>query len=74
MPDETETLTIRLLQDMRDSLGRIEEQLDDRLGSLGERLTDLIQRMDSNTVAYNLVADTMRHRRKRIAGLDGDRA
>lgn len=66
MSDEIENHTVRLLQEMR-------ADMDARFGSLNERLDDLVQRIDGNTLVFNLVAGVTYNHEERITALEQDK-
>ena len=74
MPDEPENLTIRLLQEMREGLTRLESRMEERFGDIDDRITDLVQRVDGNTLIFNLVAEMVHDHEERISAVEEGRA
>lgn len=60
MAEEAENLTLRILQEMRSKLDEIDV-----------KITDLTQRVDGNTLTFNLVAGVTYDHEQRIALLEG---
>ena len=67
MADEPENLTIRLLQELRAELRGFRSDAD-------QRFKDLTQRVDGNTLVFNLVAGVVHDHEQRITSLEEDRA
>lgn len=63
MVDETENLTIRLLQEMRAELRELRTEV-------RTDIADLRQRMDGNTLLLNLVAGVLHDHEQRITTLE----
>lgn len=63
MPDEQENLTLRILQEIRDEMRA-------RFSGLDESVKDLGQRVDGNTLTFNLVAGVVYDHEQRIAMLE----
>ncbi len=63
MADEPENLTLRLLQELREEMRAMRSDL-------AERMTDLTQRVDGNTLTFNLVAGVVYDHEQRIAMLE----
>ena len=66
MASETENLTIRLLQELRAQI----EQTNARIDDFSDRFTDLTQRIDGNTLVFNLVAGVVHQHEERIIDLE----
>lgn len=66
MPDEPENLTLRTLQELRDEVRAIRASQVDT----NEHIADLVQRVDGNTIVFNLVAGVVHDHEERIAGLE----
>jgi polyhydroxyalkanoate synthesis regulator phasin len=66
MAEEAENLTIRLLQELRAQQNRT----DARIEEVGDRITDLIRRIDGNTRVFNLVAGAVHQHEERIDRLE----
>lgn len=62
MADEPESLTIRLLQEMRGELTAIRADI----GELRDEVKDLRRRVDGNTLILNLVAGVVHDHGQRI--------
>ncbi|WP_375380878.1 hypothetical protein [uncultured Sphingomonas sp.] len=70
MSEETENLTIRLLQEMRAQI----ERTNMRIEEMTDQITDLVQRIDGNTLVFNLVAGVVHDHEDRIVTLEGGRS
>lgn len=71
MAEEVESHTIRLLQELRDTLCSMNKRFDgmnDRFVAMEDRFTDLTQRIDGNTLVFNLVAGVVHDHEDRQAG------
>lgn len=66
MVDEPENLTIRILQEIRDEIRDMRTEI----GGVGEKLTDLTQRVDGNTLILNLVAGVVHDHEVRITTVE----
>lgn len=73
MADEPENLTIRLLQEMRESMARLDARMELLSARFDEGLLDLTQRVDGNTLLLNLVAGVAHNHEERIGNLEGGR-
>lgn len=60
MAEEAEKLALRILQEMRSKLDEIDV-----------KITDLTQRVDGNTLTFNLVVGVTYDQEQRIALLEG---
>lgn len=67
MADEPENLTLRLLQDIRDDIRDIRSDIADFRATIA----DLTQRVDGNTLTFNLVAGVVYDHEERISKLEG---
>lgn len=67
MNDEPENLTLRVLQEMRDEMREMRKAQDDT----NEKITDLVQRVDGNTLVFNLVAGVVHDHEERLTKLEG---
>ena len=63
---EPENLTVRILQELRDEVQQVRRAQDET----SERLTDLTQRIDGNTLVFNLVAGVVHDHEQRIEKLE----
>lgn len=63
MAVEPENLTLRILQEMRDDMRS-------QFAELNERISDLTQRVDGNTLTFNLMAGVVYDHEQRIAMLE----
>lgn len=63
---EPENLTLRILQELRDELQQVRRAQDET----SERLTDLTQRIDGNTLVFNRVAGVVHDHEQRIDKLE----
>ncbi len=70
MSEETENHTIRLLQEMRLQI----ERTNTRIEEMRDQITDVIQRIDGNTLVFNLVAGVVHDHEERIVTLEGGRS
>ncbi len=66
MADEPESLTIRLLQEMRSDIQAIRSDVQE----LRNEVKDLKQRVDGNTLILNLVAGVVYDHEQRIGQLE----
>ncbi|WP_174297564.1 hypothetical protein [Sphingomonas bacterium] len=67
MSEETDNLTIRLLQGLRAQLG----QTNARVAELSDRFTDLTQRVDGDTLVFTAVAGVVHDHEDRIGAIEG---
>lgn len=67
MADEPESLTIRLLQEIRGDIAAVRSEI----GELRDEVKDLTQRVDGNTLILNLVAGVVHDHEQRIERLEG---
>ena len=77
MTEETENHTIRLLQEMRLQIERTNTQIErtnTRIEEMRDQITDLVQRVDGNTLVFNLVAGVVHDHEERIITLEGGRS
>ncbi len=81
MSEETENHTIRLLQEMRLQIERTNAQIErtntrieEMRDQISEQITDLVQRIDGNTLVFNLVAGVVHDHEERIVTLEGGRS
>ena len=70
MADEAENLTLRVLQELREKMRARLDKVDGNISDLGERFTDLTQRVDGNTLTFNLVAGIVYDHEQRIEKLE----
>ena len=74
MSEETENHTIRLLQEVRLQIERTNSRIDEMRDQISEQITDLVQRIDGNTLVFNLVAGVVHDHGERIITLEGGRS
>ena len=66
MADDVDNLTLRLLQEIRSEIGSINERFD----AMNGQIADLVQRVDGNTLVFNLVAGVAYNHEERITALE----
>ena len=67
MAEDVDSLTIRLLQEMRGDI----QALQSGQRRMEDMITDLVQRIDGNTLVFNLVAGVVHDHEERITTLEG---
>ncbi len=65
-PDGPENLTLHILQELRDNVREIRKAQD----NTDHKLSDLVQRVDGNTIVFNLVAGVTHDHEGRLKGLE----
>ena len=70
MADEPESLTIRLLQEMRTDMREMRDDLTKRVDDLSTRVDDLSTRVDGNAVILNMLAGMWHSQDERISKLE----
>lgn len=70
MTDEPENLTLRILQEMREEIRSRLGVIESKITGLDEKFTDLTQRIDGNTLVFNLVAGVVYDHEGRIVTLE----
>ena len=70
MGEDVENHTVRLLQEMRSDFDARFSAIDAKFDAFNERLTDLVQRIDGNTLTFNLVAGVAYNHEERITALE----
>ncbi len=70
MSDSPESLTLRILQEMRADMRDLKTGLDEVRSEMHEMRTDLTQRLDGNTMILNLIAGVTHDHEQRITDLE----
>ena len=66
MAEEPDSLTLRLLQEMREEMRGLRQAQ----AETNEKIADWVQRIDGNTLTFNLVAGAVYDHEQRIAMLE----
>ena len=66
MPEEPENLTLRILQELREEFRDMRRAQE----ATSEQIADLVQRVDGNTIVFNLVAGVVHDHEERIGKLE----
>ena len=74
MADEPHNRTLRVLRDMRAEMRGGFEKVTADISALNTRFDDFVQRIDGNTLTFNLVAGVVYNHEGRIAALEQDEA
>lgn len=74
MAEETDNLTIRLLQELRSDLRELRGEVTNMRAEMTEMRTDLTQRVEGNTLVFNLVAGVVHDHERRIGELEAGKS